>query len=58
MDSLDPDFGIIAGDVVYDVGAAEAYDPKYFSIYKEMIKNVCMFPSLGNHDVITDNGQP
>ncbi|HLD09284.1 MAG TPA: metallophosphoesterase, partial [Methylophilaceae bacterium] len=53
-----PDFIVMTGDVVYPSGADADYDSKYFNIYNDTIDNICVFPSLGNHDILTDNGQP
>ena len=37
-------------------GAGDYYDNIYFKPYASLLKNVNVFTSLGNHDVITDNG--
>ncbi len=53
-----PDFVLHTGDVVYDRGEAENYGPRFFDIYRDILKSTAFFPSLGNHDYGTDNGQP
>lgn len=58
MRSLKFDFGLITGDIVYDSGKAKNYNPNYFFPYQNLIKSIPFFPSLGNHDVKTDNGKP
>jgi hypothetical protein len=51
-------FVLHAGDVVYDDGAAEDYDEKFFGPYREILRRAVLWPSLGNHDVKTKRGQP
>jgi 3',5'-cyclic AMP phosphodiesterase CpdA len=58
MLARDPDLVLHTGDVVYDDGEAEDYDPKFFDIYRDLIASVCIFPSLGNHDYHTSRAQP
>lgn len=36
----------------------EFYDDCYFAIYRNIVKNVPVFPSLGNHDYETDRAAP
>ncbi|MEZ4699444.1 MAG: metallophosphoesterase [Rhodothermales bacterium] len=54
MDRQEIDFVVHVGDVHQGIG--DYYDNIYFKPYREIIKNVNIFTSLGNHDVITDNG--
>ena len=54
MNEREADFVVHVGDV--HQGAGDYYDDIYFKPYREIIKNVNIFTSLGNHDVITDNG--
>ena len=56
MNAREIDFVVHVGDVHQGVG--DYYDNIYFKPYREIIKNVNVFTSLGNHDVITDNGAP
>ena len=58
MDAEDPDFALHVGDVIYPDGEPENYDPYFFDVYRDLIKNACLFPTLGNHDIRTGNGQP
>jgi hypothetical protein len=53
-----PEFMLHAGDVVYPSGAAKDYGPKFVEPYQDLIRNTVMYPSLGNHDYRTDDGQP
>jgi len=54
MSAAEVDFVVHVGDVHQGVG--DYYDNIYFKPYRDIIKNVNIFTSLGNHDVITDNG--
>ncbi len=48
------DFVVHVGDV--HQGSGDYYDNIYFKPYRSLLKNINVFTSLGNHDVITDNG--
>lgn len=52
------DFALIAGDVIYEKGADFEYDPHYFRPYGELIKHLPFFPVVGNHDIVTEGGDP
>ncbi|MBX2819420.1 MAG: metallophosphoesterase [Rhodothermaceae bacterium] len=54
MNQREVDFMIHVGDV--HQGSGDYYDNVYFKPYKNLLKNINAFTSLGNHDVITDNG--
>jgi hypothetical protein len=58
MLAAEADFMLHTGDVVYPDGEAEDYLAKYFLPYADFLRNTPVFPSLGNHDLHTDNGQP
>ena len=58
IDLIEPDFMLHTGDVVYSRGEAENYDPRFFMPYQDTLKRAPIFPSLGNHDYHTDDGQP
>jgi len=58
IDSLNADFAILTGDIIYDGGEAANFTPQYFDIYRPTIASIPFYPSLGNHDVVTSNGQP
>jgi predicted phosphodiesterase len=47
------DFGIVAGDVDQSIG--NNYDVLYFNVYKDILKNYCHFPAIGNHDTYYDD---
>ena len=58
MEGMNGDLLLHTGDVVYKRGAACHYEERYYEPYEELIDSVPMFPVLGNHDVLTDNGEP
>ena len=46
------------GDMVYDNGALADFDTKFFTPYSDLVRRMMLWPSLGNHDIRTLNGQP
>ncbi|HZN41812.1 MAG TPA: metallophosphoesterase [Planctomycetota bacterium] len=56
--SWDWDLGLLPGDIVYDDGASQDFDPHFFVPYGPALCSTPFFPALGNHDVQTQNGQP
>jgi len=58
IELLNPDLGIVTGDVIYENGEAANFDPYYFDVYKNTISRIAFYPSLGNHDIRTENGEP
>jgi hypothetical protein len=58
MLALEPDFIVSTGDMIYDDGAAEDFDPKFFTPYAALLRRVVFWPCLGNHDIRTDGGDP
>jgi len=53
-----PDFIIHTGDIVYPDGSRDHYREAYFTPFGPLIANVPVYPTLGNHDVKTEGGQP
>ena len=49
--SEDPDAVIIAGDLVYPDFVPNYEDFRHFSVYKEQMKSIPFFPTIGNHDL-------
>lgn len=49
---------IHTGDLVYMDGEREDYPEKYYQPYADLIRNAALYPCLGNHDVLTEDGQP
>jgi 3',5'-cyclic AMP phosphodiesterase CpdA len=56
LESLSPDLILHTGDVVYPKGEDRHYDRRFFEPYRKLIKEVPVFPVLGNHDVEKANG--
>jgi 3',5'-cyclic AMP phosphodiesterase CpdA len=53
---LAPDLILHTGDVVYPAGQQRHYGRRFFAPYGHIIKEVPLFPVLGNHDVRNRNG--
>ncbi|HBO52253.1 MAG TPA: hypothetical protein DD471_09745 [Planctomycetes bacterium] len=53
-----PDLVLTTGDNVYYSGSAREVRQNYFIPMASLIDHVPVYPSLGNHDVITGNGSP
>ena len=56
--TLDFDLAILTGDIVYNEGEWQNFDPRHFAPYKDIIKHTTFFPALGNHDIGTEDGAP
>jgi hypothetical protein len=52
------DFVLHTGDMVYEEGAAEDFDPHFFAPYADLLRTMVLWPSLGNHDLRTADGAP
>ncbi len=50
--------GLHTGDLVYPNGEDELYDSRFFYPYAPFLASNVMYPSLGNHDLLTDDGAP
>ena len=53
-----PNFALALGDLVYDDGAWDDYDPRFFTPYENLFPHLAVWPTLGNHEVDTENGAP
>ncbi len=58
LGEADPDLVIHTGDLIYENGEAENFNPRYFEPYTDIIDRIPLYAALGNHDVRTLNGQP
>jgi hypothetical protein len=56
VDSLNADFAILTGDIIYNNGEPWNFTPYYFDIYRTTLKRIPFYPSLGNHDTYYDGG--
>src|SRR5207245_10173309 len=46
------------GDMIYPAGLATDFDPAFFTPYADLIRQLVLWPCLGNHDYVTAAGQP
>lgn len=53
-----PDFIVHTGDVVYPDGSRDDYYQRFFQPYRTVLRDVALWPSLGNHDVRDYEGEP
>jgi hypothetical protein len=53
-----PDLVIHTGDLIYPAGARESYPTNFYDPNAAMLGSVPFMPTLGNHDVATDEGAP
>jgi PKD repeat protein len=53
-----PAFGLGIGDLIYPAGEAANYNPRFFTPYAPMLRNMVVWPAMGNHDAMTKNGKP
>ena len=58
VDSLNPDLGLVVGDVIYEGGEQANFTPRYFTPYRPIIRRSVFYPVVGNHDILTNGGQP
>jgi predicted phosphodiesterase len=56
LERLNPDLMLHTGDVVYPSGQEHHYDQRFFAPYGQLLKEVPIFPVLGNHDLEKGNG--
>ncbi len=53
-----PTLALGLGDLVYNDGEWENYDPRLFVPYAKLFRSTTFWPALGNHDTSTENGAP
>ncbi|MDP9426609.1 MAG: metallophosphoesterase family protein, partial [Actinomycetota bacterium] len=51
LERSEPDLLLHTGDVVYPSGEDRHYDRRFFAPYRRLLKEVPIFPVLGNHDL-------
>jgi hypothetical protein len=54
---VQPDLVVHTGDVIYQDATYDGLEKRYFQIYSNLIKNVWVAPSAGNHDMSYNNGK-
>jgi 3',5'-cyclic AMP phosphodiesterase CpdA len=52
------DFAINLGDLAYNDGAFGELEERYFNMYRTILSEKMIWPTLGNHETSTDNGAP
>jgi acid phosphatase type 7 len=52
------DFAIHTGDMVYEDGEPENFNPTFFAPYRGLLGRMMFWPLVGNHDFHTGGGQP
>lgn len=55
---ISPQLVLHVGDVVYKTGSERQYEANFYRPYQELLSSVPFYPSLGNHDVRTNDGAP
>ncbi len=58
MRACSPDFIIHTGDLIYPTGAREDYLDNFYRPYQRLLPTSFFLPCLGNHDVVSERGQP
>jgi PKD repeat protein len=53
-----PALALGLGDLVYENGEWENYDPHLFEPYTGLFRRTTFWPTMGNHDYKTENGAP
>jgi PKD repeat protein len=53
-----PAFGLGIGDLIYPKGEVANYNPRFFTPYAQLLRNMVIWPAMGNHDAATQNGKP
>jgi len=48
--AINPDLCVDTGDLVGNGDNASEWDPQFFTPEKELMKSVCLFPAIGNHE--------
>ncbi len=54
---VQPDLVVHTGDMIYSEASYDLFETRYFQIYKSLLKNVWLAPTMGNHDVQYNNGK-
>lgn len=46
------------GDMAYDSGRFAEFEDNVFGVYRDLLHHVPTWPAIGNHEYMTDDGQP
>jgi acid phosphatase type 7 len=52
------DFIVLLGDIAYEDGTAKQLEDNFFAVYRDFLRYVPAYPSIGNHERHTRKGQP
>ncbi|MSR38995.1 MAG: hypothetical protein EXS02_09180 [Planctomycetes bacterium] len=52
-----PQFVLHLGDIVYPYGQSRHYAAGFFRPFAQLLRNAPLYPVLGNHDVLDDDGR-
>lgn len=52
------DFMLLLGDIAYESGTPAQLQGKFFAMYKDILRYVPIYPTLGNHERRTREGRP
>ena len=52
------EFIVLLGDIAYESGKAAQLNGNFFAVYKDVLRYVPVYPTLGNHERLTNQGQP
>ena len=52
------EFLLILGDIAYESGRAAQLNGNFFAVYKDVLRYVPVYPTLGNHERRTQEGKP
>jgi predicted phosphodiesterase len=55
--AADPHFVLHLGDIVYPYGQSRHYGPGFFRPFADLLRRTPVYPVLGNHDVLYDEGR-
>jgi 3',5'-cyclic AMP phosphodiesterase CpdA len=58
LDTVPFDLMLHTGDIVYGDAGLARYERDFFGAYAELLKNVPVFPTIGNHEYQNDRGAP
>lgn len=52
------DFALFLGDIAYQSGTAKQLEERFFNVYRDILRYVPAFPTIGNHERRTQKGRP
>ena len=52
------EFILVLGDLAYKSGKPQELNGRFFAVYKDLLRYVPVYPSIGNHELRTKQGEP